>query len=176
MKVLSIVSGSKPAKKGEFVQLATTPGSVKLSPDFCLKMGIALKDSCQLGIGEFDASDNLGFEGKAYFIQKAGADENQVTKFGTKSGSFIQGSAANAWQDLRSEAYAGRDADASEAVTYNVAYVDNNGTQVAVLIEPSFRVSARGENEEEEEETPAALPLPTQEVAEGADEVVEEVN
>lgn len=178
MRVLSISSGTKPAKKGSFVTFPSTTGSVKLSADLCLAMGIAKGDFLQFAIGEFDETDNLpnGVVGNFNYFQKMTEADEKTSKFGTKSGAYLAGSVATAWVDARSAAFAGQEVSEKEVVTYDTHITTGpDGQAICVLLNAKVREAIiRGgkEVDEDEEEEVPTLPL----VEEGANEAVEQLD
>lgn len=192
MKVLKIAGGGKRATQtGEFVSFPSTPGAVKFSLDFNTKFGIAPGDFLLMAGVEFDESDNVGFVGKAYCVQKTTKDNEKAFKVGGKSGNFLGGSNSEAAKDCRSAEYAGvdvsngEDGSLKQKVTYKVIYATLSleegveATNTAILVNPSVKdIKPRGEGaaeDDEEEEDEIELAEATEE-AETTEEVVEDID
>lgn len=179
MRVLSISSGSKPAKKGSFVTFPTTTGSVKLSSDLCLAMGIAKGDYLQFLIGEFDESDNLpnGIVGNCNYFQKMTEADEKTSKFGTKSGAYLAGSVATAWGDARSASFAGQEVSDKQVVTYDTFITTGlDGQAICVLVNAKVRDAVVREGKEVDEDEDELPTFPTNELVEEGAEAVEQLD
>lgn len=155
MKILGVLSGLKPTKGGVFVVIPSTNGAVKLSRDLCAEYGIAKGDKLVILPVMFDGSEGLGLTGDYIAVRKANAEDDKFTTFGTQPGSFLQGSAALAHQQLRTAKYAGADVAEKESVTYDVKKVEEDGVVYLVLNNPVIKAKADEEEEEENDNTNA---------------------
>lgn len=153
MKILGVLSGSKPTKGGVFVVIPSTSGAVKLSRDLCAEYGIAKGDKLVILPVMFDGTEGLGLTGDYIAIRKANAGEDKFTTFGTQPGSFLQGSAALAHQQLRTAKYAGADVAEKESVTYDVKKVEEDGVVYLVLNNPVIKAKAEDEDEDDNDAT-----------------------
>ena len=149
MKILGVLSGSKPTKGGVFIVIPSTNGAVKLSRDLCAEYGITKGDKMVIVPTMFDGSEGLGLTGDFIAIRKANAEDDKFTTFGTQPGSFLQGSAALAHQQLRTAKYAGADVAEKESVTYDVKKVEEDGVVYLILCNPVIKAKAEDEDEDE---------------------------
>lgn len=178
MKILGVLSGSKPTKGGVFVVIPSTNGAVKLSRDLCSEYGITKGDKLVILPVMFDGSEGLGLTGDFIAIRKANAEDDKFTTFGTQPGSFLQGSAALAHQQLRTAKYAGADVAEKESVTYDVKKVEEDGVVYLVLNNPVIKAKAEDEDEDETNDVPTAngAIAPSNETAQATNEVAESVS